>query len=98
MGWANCGDDTTGRPIGYAYDATCDHPGCDEEIHRGLSYVCGGDMHGDTELGCEKYFCPSHVTMTRVADDDTWAGVCAECRAIFLAKISQLDLGEREET
>lgn len=63
MGWADCGTDSNGRPIGYAFEATCDHPGCDAKINRGLSYACGG-MHGD--LGgqaCEGYFCSEHLTL-----------------------------------
>jgi len=95
MGWATCGEDSMGRPIGYAYDAVCDHPGCTKKIHRGLAYVCGGDMHGDTERGCEKYFCEKHLTYTVVSDDDIWAPVCTECRGIFVAEISQHDVGER---
>lgn len=45
MGWGNCGRDSKGRPIGYLHAATCDHPGCDAKIDRGLSYACG-QMHG----------------------------------------------------
>lgn len=59
MGWANCGYDSQGRPIGYAHEANCDHPECEERIDRGLSYVCGS-MHGDDEVSCEKYFCRKH--------------------------------------
>ena len=59
MGWANCGKDSQGRSIGYAFSAVCDHPGCDKKIDRGLSYVCG-DMHGEDEISCEKYFCEEH--------------------------------------
>lgn len=60
MGWANCGTDSTGRNIGYAHEATCDHEGCSEKIDRGLSYACG-DMHGENDgIDCEKYFCENH--------------------------------------
>jgi hypothetical protein len=59
MGWADCGTDSQGRPIGYAFEATCDQPGCDEAIDRGLSYVCG-TMHGEDEFSCEKYYCEKH--------------------------------------
>ena len=59
MGWANCGEDRNGRPIGYAVEAKCDEPGCEVKIDRGLAYVCG-DMHGEDELSCDKYFCNSH--------------------------------------
>lgn len=61
MGWANCGTDSQGRAIGYAHEATCDHPGCDAKIHRGLAYACG-IMHGEDEWSCEKYFCEKHKT------------------------------------
>jgi hypothetical protein len=50
MGWANCGEDSRGRPIGYAWEATCDRPGCNAKIDRGLAYACGG-MHGNEALG-----------------------------------------------
>lgn len=60
MGWANCGDDSQGRPIGYAVDAICDYPDCSREIHRGLAHACG-NMHGETEYSCEGYFCYKHL-------------------------------------
>lgn len=61
MGWANCGEDSKGRPIGYAHDAICDHLGCNKEIDRGLAYACGG-MHGDCGgQACEGYFCTDHL-------------------------------------
>lgn len=79
MGWANCGEDSKGRPIGYAFAATCDHPGCLVKIHRGLSYACGG-MHGEGEFSCEGYFCEAHLYMTGL-DFDTRDDhqLCAAC-------------------
>jgi hypothetical protein len=62
MGWSDCGTDHEGRPIGYAHEATCDWPGCDEQIDRGLSYVCG-DMHLSGE-SCNGYFCAEHRTFS----------------------------------
>ena len=74
MGWADCGDDSKGRPIGYGFTATCDYPGCDNEIDRGLSYACGG-MHGDgnysggdesvewQDISCE-YLCPPQLCVS----------------------------------
>jgi hypothetical protein len=80
MGWADCGTDSKGRPIGYAHVATCDEPGCEGAIDRGLEYACGG-MHGPQDLRgngtcCELYFCAAH----RLVGDD---GVsrCAKCDA-----------------
>ena len=62
MGWSDCGDDSKGRPIGYAFRAPCDFEGCETEIDRGLAYACGG-MHGDDDPhgSCEGYFCGGHL-------------------------------------
>ena len=77
MGWANCGEDSKGRPIGYAHRATCDQPGCKAKIDRGLSYACGG-MHGELDWSCEKYFCPTHLSASLLVDGDVQS-VCADC-------------------
>lgn len=77
MSWSHCGNDSQGRPIGYAHPATCDHPGCNAQIDRGLSYACGG-MHGNSEIGCEKYFCGDHLEYT-VDDNEDFSTVCEEC-------------------
>ena len=64
MGWANCGKDDLGRPIGYAHEGTCDEEGCENEIERSLDYACGG-MHGaqdaDEKPCCARYFCSDHL-------------------------------------
>lgn len=69
MGYANCGEDSQGRPIGYAHEAICDHPGCDTKINRGMSYACGGD-HGEDDYSCEKYFCPKHMRVVEFHPND----------------------------
>lgn len=96
MGWANCGEDSSGRPIGYAHSATCDLPGCGKQIDRGLAYACGG-MHGTEMLGgdeavdwsadfgaCERYFCEDHLCSPDLEHEDgkeLYApAVCPECR------------------
>lgn len=78
MGWANCGTDSRGRPIGYAHAGTCDEPGCSEVIHRGLAYACGG-MHGDDEISCEGYFCDAHLSGLVVDAGGDTHRVCAGC-------------------
>lgn len=85
MGWGNCGTDSQGRPIGYYHAATCDYPGCDKKIDRGLDYVCG-DMHGADEYSCERYFCEEHHNRTVVTRDDRHLAVCDECYAECLAR------------
>ncbi len=82
MGWSDCGTDSKGRHIGYAYEAICDHEGCDKQIHRGLSYACG-DMHGDDELSCEKYFCEEH-RMNFVDLYGREVRVCDKCKELLL--------------
>lgn len=76
MGWASCGEDGQGRPIGYAHVAVCDEPGCDTRIDRGLAYACGG-MHGDDVYHCEKYFCAEHLVVCPKAGEF----VCQSCEA-----------------
>lgn len=78
MGWANCGTDTKGRPIGYAHVATCDRPGCNAEIDRGLAYACGNE-HLATSWSCEGYFCEMHLSGWVKDDTGRMAQVCAVC-------------------
>jgi hypothetical protein len=85
MGWANCGTDSEGRNIGYAHEATCDFPGCNAEIHRGLSYACG-DMHGEDEIGCEKYFCGDHLEYAEIKGAERCHQVCFDCYAVHVVE------------
>lgn len=48
------------RDAGYGVPAVCDHPGCNERIDRGLSYICGGEPASDSR-GCNLYFCSEHL-------------------------------------
>lgn len=80
MGWADCGEDSKGRPIGYAFSdgVTCDHPGCETKIDRGLAFACG-DMHGGDVWECERYFCEAHQHPFREPFEGRCLSVCAEC-------------------
>ena len=78
MGWADCGVDSEGRPIGYGFVAACDHPGCEKAIDRGLAYACGG-MHGSPP-GCEEYFCYEHLCYSVVDDEEGF--FCFACGLI----------------
>jgi hypothetical protein len=85
MGWAHCGQDSAGRDIGYAIEATCDHPGCEEQINRGISYACG-QMHGENGVDCEKYFCDAHLrslVITNNCHHGSCCRVCDECAQIL---------------
>lgn len=59
MGWSIGYDNYWKRDIGYGVPAYCDHPECNEQIDRGLSYVCGDAPYGG-EHGCGLYFCSKH--------------------------------------
>lgn len=69
MGWSIGYDSKWKRDIGYGVPATCDHPGCGEEIDRGLGYVCGGEPYGG-EHGCGLYFCGKHQLMAGRRETD----------------------------
>jgi len=60
MGWSIGYDSQWYRDIGYGVPSICDHPDCNEEIDRGLGYVCGGEPYGG-EYGCGLFFCGSHL-------------------------------------
>jgi len=61
MGWSIGYDEHHQRDVGYGVPAYCDHPGCNAEIDRGLSYVCGGEPYGGDE-GCGLHFCGDHLS------------------------------------
>lgn len=77
MGWSIGYDSNWKRDIGYGVPAICDHPGCDKEIDRGLSYVCGGEPYGG-EHGCGLYFCGEHMHYHTFEDGETQQA-CERC-------------------
>jgi hypothetical protein len=78
MGWSIGFDDKWNRDIGYGVPAVCDHPDCDKEINRGLSYVCGGAPYGGDE-GCGLYFCHEHLFVDENRDEPVV--LCERCHA-----------------
>ncbi len=90
-GLADCGTDSNGRFIGYAFEAECDHPGCDTRIDRGVAFSCGG-MHNDNGQGwsCEKYFCLEHLhgvcDHDGVLDSPRSPQLCPKCYKEWEAK------------
>ncbi|MYM32544.1 hypothetical protein GTP58_29850 [Duganella sp. CY15W] len=59
MGWSIGYDENHQRDIGYGVPAYCDHLGCDKEIDRGVSHLCG--FNSDTGEGCGLHFCGDHL-------------------------------------
>jgi hypothetical protein len=79
MGWAVGYDDNWKRDIGYGVPATCDHPGCKEEIDRGLAHVCCGSEAYGGEEGCGLFFCGKHLVHRRKDDGDWGTAKCERC-------------------
>lgn len=77
MSWAVGYDSNNKRDIGYGVPAKCDHPDCDKDIDRGLSYVCGGDVYGG-EYGCGLFFCEDHRQYHEFENGD-FVQVCECC-------------------
>lgn len=75
MSWAVGYNTRWQRDIGYGVPSWCDHPGCYEEIDRGLSYICGGLDYA--ENGCGLAFCPKHHFLADNGD----GFVCERCLA-----------------
>jgi hypothetical protein len=71
MGWSIGYDRRWNRDIGYGVPATCDHPGCNAEIDRGLAYVCCDQQPYGGDKGCGLYFCYDHRSGA--------LGRCARC-------------------
>lgn len=84
MGYAT-GQNNNGREIGYGVEATCDHPGCNVVIDRGIAYCCGGDEGPgnagmDDEPYCGGYFCASHLFfIPSLGKFDAGLMVCLAC-------------------
>ncbi|TXS22408.1 hypothetical protein EAO70_05985 [Streptomyces sp. adm13(2018)] len=79
MGYASYTIQRNGETIeaGYGIDATCEEPGCDADIDRGLAHLCGQTPGGD-EHGCGGYYCGSHLC---IGPSDETGDLCGRCTA-----------------
>lgn len=77
MSWSVGYDNNWKRDVGYGVPCTCDHPGCNKEIHRGLAYVCGGEPYGG-EDGCGLFFCSDHLRVGVEGKDHQVCECCAK--------------------
>lgn len=77
MGWSLGFDDKWNRDIGYGVPAYCDHPKCNNEIDRGLSYVCCEQQPYGGENGCGLFFCSDHRRFYRNEEDGPMCKRCA---------------------
>lgn len=64
---------------GYGVPSYCEHPNCNQEIDRGMSYACGGEPF--SENGCDRYFCSKHLVSHgfNVGDSREYKEVCERC-------------------
>ena len=72
MGWSYAIDSSRSegdQEIGYSISAKCDLDGCEVDIDRGLSYVCGSDPYGG-EYGCGGFFCADHLSWYSYWEED----------------------------
>lgn len=69
MGWSIGYDGEWQRDIGYSVPSVCDHPGCNTQIDRGLSFVCGGEPYGGDD-GCGLFFCGNHLSYVSFINDN----------------------------
>lgn len=76
MGYAHYEIIRNGETIqaGYGVETVCEEDGCEENIDRGLGYLCGMTPGGD-EHGCGGYYCSQHLHMGPNIDTD----LCGRC-------------------
>lgn len=91
----------SGKEAGYMVGATCEHPGCEAEIDRGMAFACGGEPGEQGGGSCEGYFCYEHLYSVSVLPDSAAAvelrecvSLCAQCtsQAAFMDQIEEADL------
>lgn len=89
-----------GKQAGYMIEATCEHPGCDQPIDRGLSFACGRDVGDQGGCSCEGYFCEKHLYVVETLPDThartelgQYTQLCAQCvsQAAFLDWIDEAE-------
>ena len=85
MGWGIGYDEKRKRDIGYGVPCYCDHPDCNEEIDRGLCYVCGGEPYGG-DNGCGLYFCSKHLFIKMNKNNPQRCDRCCSESSPFTAK------------
>lgn len=80
MGYASY--ETPLGEAGYAVEDVCNQEGCEVAIDRGLSYLCGDQPGRDSEHGCGRWFCGSHLRMPEdLLGDIMGSGLCPACFA-----------------
>ena len=80
---------------GYGVPAFCEHPGCEEEIDRGMPYACGGEPF--SEWGCDRYFCSKHRYYTCVDELDEEGEECNDsCEGEHVELCQPCSKGEGE--
>ncbi|MEX0305639.1 MAG: hypothetical protein AB3N24_24730 [Leisingera sp.] len=90
----------SGKEAGYLVEATCEHPGCNERIDRGMGFACGGDAGDQGGCSCEGYFCGKHLFSVETLPDihartelGQCVSLCHQCtsQAAFLDWIEEAE-------
>jgi hypothetical protein len=68
---------------GYDVEAVCEEDGCEEQIDRGLAYLCG-NMPGGDEHGCGGYYCGQHLYMSLT---EGVGDLCVRCIEVTKAPV-----------
>lgn len=71
----------------YGVPAICEHPDCNKEIDRWMSYACWWEPF--SEHWCDRYFCEKHLGSKYIKED--WS----ECNCEDDCKCESVDLCER---
>lgn len=68
MGYSVYFSDKNNRWQGYGVPAFCDHPGCKNEIDRGMAYVCCGNQEHTNS--CGGFYCAEHAELCTLISED----------------------------
>lgn len=75
----------------YGVAATCEHPWCNKEIDRWISYACWWEPYSD--LWCDRYFCWDHLYYTSF--DENWVILTDDVEDDVYDRSVRIDLCER---
>ncbi len=68
---------------GYGVEDTCHEEGCEEQIDRGLDFLCGDQPGYASYPGCGRWFCGQHLEMRPPGVELLGSGLCRSCKATW---------------
>lgn len=85
--------DTPMGEAGYSVEDICHKEGCDEEIDRGLGFLCGNTPGQADEYGCGRWFCGDHLCCAP-AEVEIIGGLCEADYARWEAEHPEVEESE----